>query len=196
MRRAATCAPRGSPKKAIRAADDIGWTILRPSLIFGADDAFLNRFARLMQRLPLFPLARPNARFGPVFVGDVCAAIERCIEDDDTRRQTLQLCGPRVYSLREIVALIRNASGQRGITVGLPDAVARIQARIMEWLPGKPFTMDNYRSLTVNSICEQNGFESLGIVPRSLAELAPALLRHSDRNSRFSRFRRTAGRRA
>ena len=140
------------------------------------------------------PLARPNARFGPVFVDDVADAIVRCIDDDSTAGQTLQLCGPRVYSLREILALIRRHTGRPGVTVGLPDALARIQARLMEWLPGKPFTMDNYRSLTVNSICEQNGFEILGIEPRALEVLLPDILRKTDRNARYSRFRRTAGR--
>ena len=140
------------------------------------------------------PLARPNARFAPVYVGDVAHAFAMAIQDDTTVGQTYQLCGPKVYSLREIVTYIRDQLGLRRWIVGLPDPVARLQARIFDFMPGKPFSVDNYRSLTVHSICDANGFERLGIKPVPLEKVVPGYLGGGDRNQRYSRYRQEARR--
>ncbi len=173
---------------------DIDWTILQPSVIFGSEDQFTNRFAGLL-KMPVFPLARPNARFGPVFVDDVAKAVVAVLANPGTAGKTLQLCGPKIYSLRELIGYIRKTTRTPGVTIGLPDPLARLQARIFERLPGKLFTMDQYRSLTVNSICDKNGFQELGIKPRSLESIAPTYLAGEQKNARLSEFRRTAGRR-
>lgn len=177
----------------IRAAT-LEHTILQPSVVFGDEDSFTNRFAALLKLSPLLPLARPNARFAPVWVGDVVSVIERAIADETMIGQTYQLCGPKIYSLRELVDFIRDTSGLDGVTVGLPDSLAKLQGRIMEWLPGKPFTLDNYRSLTVHSICDVNGFKTLGMTPRSLEAEAPAWLAAVSHGARLSDYRRDAGR--
>ncbi|MEO0996053.1 MAG: complex I NDUFA9 subunit family protein [Pseudomonadota bacterium] len=185
---------KGEAERAVAAATALDWTIFQPSVIFGRDDSFINRFADLMRLSPLLPLARPNARFAPVWVEDVAKAMKHSLTAPATHGQTLQLCGPQVYSLRELVNYIRAATGAAGITLNLPDGLARLQARALQLLPGKPFTMDNYRSMTVHSICERNGFEVLGLKPRSLEGVAPSFLGDGGRNSRFSRLRRSAGR--
>ncbi|MEO0580051.1 MAG: complex I NDUFA9 subunit family protein, partial [Pseudomonadota bacterium] len=184
---------KAAAEEAIRDSQ-LDWTILQPSVVFGDEDSFTNRFAELLKLAKVLPLARPNARFAPVYVGDVVEVMARAVNDETMIGQTYQLCGPRVYSLRELVDYIRETSGLGGVTVGLPDSLAKLQGRIMQWLPGQPFSMDNYRSLTVHSICDTNGFKTLGIEPQSLEALAPAWLAPTSRNARLSAYRRDAGR--
>lgn len=186
---------KGEAEDRIRSTENaIDWTIFQPSVIFGAEDSFINRFAGLMKLAPVLPLARPNARFAPVYVDDVVAVFAAALNDPTTIGQTYQLCGPKVYSLRELVQYIRKITKPGGVTIGLPDGISRIQARILELIPGKPFSIDNYRSLTVNSICDQNGFSHFGIQPRSLESIAPGFLGGEDKNTRLSLYRREAGR--
>lgn len=177
------------------AGTGLDWTIFKPSVIFGPDDSFTTRFAGLLRRLPLLlPLARPNARFAPVYVRDVAEAFRRALDNPRAHGETYQLCGPQIYSLREMVTFISEQTGVQRKIIGLPDTLARTQARVMEWLPGKPFSMDNYRSLTVNSICDKNGFARLGIVPRSVEAVAPAYLGRGIDQPRLDAFRREASR--
>lgn len=177
-----------------QSGDAPAWTIFQPSVIFGPQDSFVNRFAKLLRLSPVLPLARPNARFAPVYVGDVVEAVALALDDPESRNRRFQLCGPKVYSLRELVQRIRDIQGLRRWIVGLPDPLARMQARVFEWLPGKPFTRDNFRSLTVHSICEQNGFEHFGLRPRSLESIAPEYIGHMNREDRLSYYRKAAGR--
>ncbi len=145
------------------------YVIFRPSVIFGPADSFINRFARLMRHMPFaFPLARAQARFAPVYVGDVVEAIARCVTDTSNDRRTLELCGPEVFTLREIVDFTAQALGRRRVVVPLPDFVGRLQGLLMDFIPGKPFSSDNFNSLTIDSVCERNGFAELGIEPHSM----------------------------
>jgi uncharacterized protein YbjT (DUF2867 family) len=189
---------KGRAEKAVReAGPGLNWTIFQPSVIFGPGDSFTNRFAQLLRSVPVvFPLARPNARFAPVYVGDVSEAFRRCLGNPRTFGQSFQLCGPQIYSLRELVVFISSQIGARRRIVGLPDGLARAQARVMELLPGKPFSMDNYLSLTLNSICEKNGLTRLGITPRSLDVIAPGYLQSSNLQAELDQYRRKAGREA
>ena len=175
-------------------APAVNYTIFQPSVIFGLEDDFINRFARLLALLPVFPLARPNARFGPVHVEDVVTAMVRAMDDPGTYGQTYQLCGPKVYSLREVVQFTADCLGLKRKIIGLPDGLARLQARVLERLPGTPFSMDNYYSLTVHTICDVNGFEYFQFRPRSMESIVPAYLGHRDRNKKLSRYRQAAGR--
>lgn len=171
------------------------WTIFRPSVVFGAGDSFTNRFASLLRVLPVLPLARPEARFAPVWVGDVVAAFRRALADPATAGEIFELCGPQVYTFREIVEFIRATLRLRRGIIGLPDPLARLQAMIMDFAPGKPFSTDNYLSLTIDSVCTSNGFSRLGLVPHSLESTAPAYLTcERDRNTRYARWRRHAAR--
>ena len=173
----------------------LDWTIFQPSVMFGPGDSFLNRFARVLATIPwVLPLAKPNARFQPVFVDDVVEALRRCVHGGSCSRQTYELGGPHTYSLREIVNLVAKLTGRRRWIVGLPDPVARLQALAMDFVPGRPFSSDNYRSLTVDSVCIQDGFAKLGIKPQSMVASASQYLGALEDNARLSRNRANVGR--
>lgn len=161
---------KGEAEDLIAGASGLHWSILQPSVIFGPDDSFLNRFAALLKLMPgIFPLARAGAQFAPVHVDDVALAVHRCLEDANTDKHRYQLCGPDAYTLRALVNMVARTTGHRRWVIGLPDWLGRFQARILERLPGQAFTMDNFRSLTVPSVCTQDGFGELGIQPRTLS---------------------------
>ena len=167
-------------------------TILRPSVIFGRDDSFINRFARLLRLSPVLPLARPHATFAPVYVGDVVEAIVRVLHDDSTINGTFELCGPDVYTLLEIVTEIRDVLGIKRAIVPLHDVLGATQAFLCDYLvPGKPFSLDNFRSLSVPSTCSTNGLARLGIAPRPFAT---ALAELEKREPQLARLRRASGR--
>lgn len=152
------------------AGDEIGYTIFRPSVIFGPGDSFIGRFGRLLKLLPVLALPRLNARFAPVYVGDVADAVVASLGDSHCLGRTFELCGPDIFSLREILTLIRRELGIHRLVVGLPLPLGRVQAWIADYLvPGKPFSIDNLRSLSVANVCSTNGFAHFGISPRRLA---------------------------
>jgi NADH dehydrogenase len=200
--KAATDAPsyylrsKGEAEKLIRESGaNLDWTIFQPSVMFGPGDSFLNRFATLLASVPFaFPLARPNARFQPVLVDDVIEALRRCLRGGAGSRQTYELGGPRVYTLREIVELVAKLTGQRRWIIGLPDIAARLQGLVMNFVPGRPFSTDNYRSLTVDSVCAADGFARLGIKPQSMIASARQYLGALEDNARLSHNRAAAGR--
>ncbi len=167
---------KGEAEALVRASG-LAWTILRPSVIFGPGDSFLNRFAGLLRLAPgMLPLAMPDARFAPVHVDDVAAAIATVLARPDTAGQAYDLCGPDQYRLRDLVAMTAAALGLRRAIVGLSPGVSRLQAAVMDFVPGKPFSTDNYRSLLLPSVCAGDGFAALGLPRRSLpAHLATTL---------------------
>ncbi len=173
---------KGTAEQYLRGApQSLGWTIFRPSVIFGAGDSLLNRFAGLLQLSGgWLPLARADARFAPVHVGDVVEAFVRCLpgasHDAASRGGTYELCGPEVITLAELVRRTGAAIGVPARIVPLPDAIARLQGLVMDYLPGKPFSTDNYRSLTRDSVCTDPGLARLGISPASMAAIVPGYL--------------------
>ena len=176
-------------------AGGIAVTSFRPSVIFGPGDSFFNRFAGLLALSPLvFPLACPEARFAPVYVGDVVRAFLAALGDETTAGQRYELCGPRTYTLRELVAYTAEVTGRRRLVVGLGDRLSRLQARVFERIPGKPFSTDNYLSTKVESVCAGNGLERLGIAPRSVESIVPGYLGRSERNAWLGRLRASAHR--
>jgi uncharacterized protein YbjT (DUF2867 family) len=187
---------KGEAERLIRdSSAALDWTILQPSVMFGPGDSFLNRFARLLATIPwVLPLAKPNARFQPVFVDDVVEALRRCLHGGSSSRQTYELGGPHTYSLREIVTMVAKLTGRRRWIMGLPDPVAWLQALAMNFVPGRPFSSDNYRSLTVDSVCAQDGFAKLGIKPQSMVASASQYLGALEDNARLSRNRASVGR--
>lgn len=187
---------KGEAERLIRDGNSaLDWTIFQPSVMFGPGDSFLNRFAGLLAVSPgFFPLAKPNARFQPVLVDDVIEALRRCLHGGASSRQTYELGGPQVYSLREIVGLVAKLTGHRRWVVGLPDFAARLQALAMDFVPGRPFSSDNYRSLTVDSVCAEDGFARLGIQPQSMVPSARQYLGVHEDNARLSRNRAQVGR--
>jgi NADH dehydrogenase len=173
------------------AGDEIGYTIFRPSVIFGRGDTFINRFARLLKFSPILPLPRLNARFAPVYVGDVASAIVASLTDSHCLGRTFELCGPDIYSLREILALIRRELGIRRLVFRLPLPLGQIQAWIADYLiPGKPFSLDNLRSLSVASVCSTNGFAHFRIEPKRLETVAQEYL--GRKPDKLARLRATA----
>ena len=115
---------KAEAERAIREGADerLAWTVFRPSVIFGPGDSFFNRFSGLLRILPVVPLARPNAQFAPVYAGDVAEAFARAAVRSSTRRRVFELCGPYVYSLREIVELTAQRLGKGRWIVGLPTS--------------------------------------------------------------------------
>ncbi|MDE2052654.1 MAG: complex I NDUFA9 subunit family protein [Gammaproteobacteria bacterium] len=169
---------KGEAEALIRgAAAHLDFTIFRPSVIFGPRDSLTNRFAALL-RLPggFLPLARPRARFAPVYVGDVADAFVRALEGRGSFDETYELCGPDVLTLEQLVRMTAAVAQLPCRILGLPDALGRLQAALLGLLPGKPFSLDNFRSLTLDSVCTQNGLARLGIAPRHMAAVLPFYL--------------------
>ena len=179
-------------------------TVLRPSVIFGAEDKFLNVFAQLQQFLPVMPLAGAHAMFQPVWVQDVASAIVHCLQEKNlhsTSGQTYEACGPDIFSLRQLVQLAGQYAGvNRGRgrpVIGLPDPLARLQARLMELMPGEPvLSRDNLDSMKVPNIATGNvpGLHDLGIEPAALSAVAPTYLGARGLRSGLMAKRQTAGR--
>jgi uncharacterized protein YbjT (DUF2867 family) len=165
---------KGEGEKTVLQAQDLAVTTFKPSIIFAPDDDFFNKFAGLLKFSLALPLACPNSRFAPVYVEDVAQAFEVALENDATLGQSYELCGPRVYTFKEIVEDIARMLGKKRLVVGLPDSLARLQGKIFGMLPVKIFTTDNYLSLQVDSVCSCNGLEALGITPHSVEGIMPA----------------------
>jgi len=177
---------KGEAEKLIRAAPTtLDWTIFRPSVIFGPRDSLTNRFAALLRRTGgVLPLARAAARFAPIYVGDVAAAFSRALRGGATSHQSYELCGPEVLTLEQIVRISAQAAHLPCHIVRLPDVLARLQGAVLQFVPGKPFSTDNYRSLLSDSVCRQDGAGQLGLATESLSALAPLWLAPTSRSPR------------
>lgn len=151
-------------------------TIFQPSVIFGRGDSFLTLFARLLALTPVVPLACAEARFQPVWVEDVVSAIIRSLEHPESQGQTYPLCGPRVYTLRELVSYVGWLTGHPRPILGLPLPLAFLQAFVMEWLPNGPMTRDNVRSMQVPNVCPAGCTLPFGLAPTALEAVAPGYL--------------------
>jgi uncharacterized protein YbjT (DUF2867 family) len=185
---------------ALRAAG-LALTVLRPSVIFGPEDRFLNLFARLQAVLPVVPLAGADTRFQPVWVEDVAQAVAHALQNERTAGQIYEACGPGVYTLRQLVRLAgqwAGVNGGRGRPVlGLPARLARLQALLMELAPGEPLmSRDNLDAMLADNVASGRlpGLESLGIQPGALEAIAPAYLGSRGLPENLQAFRRTAGR--
>jgi len=176
-------------------------TLLRPSVIFGADDKFLNTFAQLQQLFPVIPLASSQARFQPVWVEDVASAVVECLLDRSTIGKTFEAYGPDVFTLQQLVELAgqyAGVNGGRGRPVfGLPAPLARLQARLMEMAPGEPvMSRDNLDAMKVDNVASGKfpGLDALGITPSALRAIAPSYLGAQGLRSGLMAKRKTAGR--
>jgi NADH dehydrogenase len=166
-------------------------TCFRPSVIFGPGDSFFNRFGTLLKLMPfVFPLACAGARFAPVYVGDIVEYFIQSIDNPDTYRRRINLCGPEVFTLKELVEYTAKTLKLRRRVIGLPDFIAVIQAFLMDYfIPGKPFSLDNYHSLKVDSICS-NGVK----LPTGIESIVPAYLGQKNQCHRYDKFRQDAHR--
>lgn len=176
-------------------------TLLRPSVIFGAEDKFLNVFAKLQQVFPVIPLAGAGTKFQPVWVEDVAQAILNCLKQPTTADHIYDICGPDVFTLAQLVQLAGRVSGvndgQGRPVFPLPLALGRLQASLMSLAPGEPLmSRDNLDSMAVDnvSIGQQPGLSALGISASSLAGVAPSYLSQASKRSVFQNLRSRAGR--
>ena len=180
---------KGIGEQAVLAADDLAVTVLRPSVIFGPEDRFLNLFALLAKLFLVLPLARPEARFQPVYVGDVVRATLAALESREAAGKSYDLCGPREYTLRELVRFACAVTGRRRLVIGIPEGLATLQAWFLEHMPAplRLMTRDNLRSMTVPSVCER-GFP-FGIEPWQLEAAAASWLAPAGPRERYPRLR-------
>ncbi|MBP6705711.1 MAG: complex I NDUFA9 subunit family protein [Achromobacter sp.] len=156
---------------------DGGWTIFRPSVVFGPDDNFTNLFARLARWLPVLPLAGAHARMQPVYVGDVVAAMAAALDDTHACGKAYELGGPQVYALGEIVRLCAAWSGHPRQVWPMPMGLGRLQALFFECLPGEPLmSRDNLDSLRRDNVCSGPMAPELRVVPTGLETVAPSYL--------------------
>ena len=187
---------KAAGEAALRAAG-LDLTILRPSVIFGADDRFMNLFASLQAWLPVMPLAGSDARFQPVWVEDVAEAIVRCLDQPDTIGQTIECAGPDVLTLGQLVRAAGRWAGHERALLPLPMALGKLQALLFEALPGEPLmSRDNLASMRVPNVATGTlpGLASLGITPASLAQVAPGYLARTDGRARLDALRAGARR--
>ncbi|MBI5462754.1 MAG: complex I NDUFA9 subunit family protein [Gammaproteobacteria bacterium] len=170
-------------------------TSFRPSVIFGPGDSFFNRFATLLRITPVvFPLACADSRFAPVYVGDVVEAMARALENSSSIGKHCDLCGPETYTLAELVDYTARQIGVCRRIWKLSDGLSWMQARMLEYVPGKPFSRDNYWSLQKESVCQQNYLTTLGITPTAIDAVVPAYLAQRSMRAGYQRLRSQARR--
>ncbi len=145
---------KGAAEELIKASS-LDWTILRPSVIFGRDDQFIQLFASLCKVFPIVPLASSHSRFQPVAVNDVVMAIDQSIELDSTIKQSIDLAGPKVYTLKELVEFAGRTVNRKPIVIPIPHSLGYLQALAFEHLPGKTLmSRDNLASMTTDNVLE------------------------------------------
>ena len=165
-------------------------TIVRPSIVFGREDAFVNKFARMAQILPVLPVLRGTAKFQPVYVTDVARAIARAALDPGKYGgRTFELGGPQQISMEELNRWIAQAIGRSPAIVPLPDAIGRMMAKVGNWVPGAPVTWDQWLMLQQDNVVAggAEGFAAFDIAPTPLSAVAPGWLVRYRRRGRFNR---------
>jgi len=180
---------KGKAEELLRQAEFIDASLLRPSVIFGEGDSFFNRFAALLKLTPVLPLACPGAKLQPVWVGNVASAVAQILQGGANADQSFDLVGPKVYTLRELVEFTARVLGKKRWIIGLPDNLSRMQGLMMDFVPGKPFSSDNYQSLQLDNVSKANALPELGIRPRSLKSVVPGYLANSLHQSRLDKWR-------
>jgi len=181
---------KGEAEVFLRSVEDINVSIFQPSVIFGRGDSFFNKFAAMLSLMPVMPLACPNARLQPVFAGDVAAAMVAALEDPMTWGKTYELAGPKSYTLKELVKWTANNQGKRRLIIGLPGPLSAMEAMVMNLVPGKPLSWDNYQSLKTDNVSDKNDFSYFHIEPRSIDLVVPDYLSGSLKQRRLSSCRK------
>ncbi|MES2669605.1 MAG: complex I NDUFA9 subunit family protein [Pseudomonadota bacterium] len=166
---------RGEAEARVRGSK-LDWTLLRPSVIAGPGDGLFCRFAQLLRFSPGLPLGGADARFQPVWIGDVVEAFVRALDDAATIGRSYDLVGTEVMTLGDIVKLTAKTKGWTRFVLPLPAALGRVQAEVGEHLPGKPISRDNWRSLQRDSTSDDNGLPKLGVAPTDVRVKLPEIL--------------------
>ena len=181
---------KGEAEALLRSVDDLNITIFQPSVIFGRGDSFFNRFAGMLRLMPVLPLACPKARLQPVFAGDVAAVMTASLDDPMCWGKSYELAGPQSFTLKELVEWTARADGKRRLVIGLPGPLSATMATLMNVVPGKPFSWDNYQSLKTDNTSDNNGFAYFHVNPRSIDLVVPDYLCGSMRQRRLQALRR------
>ncbi|PPC95908.1 complex I NDUFA9 subunit family protein [Methylotenera mobilis] len=174
--------------------DKINITIFKPSIIFGRGDQFTNLFATLIKLLPVVLLAKPNAKFQPIWVEDVASCFVNSLENSDTYGQTYELAGPKVYTFRELLQQIMVVLAVKRTTIGLNNTLSYLQALIMEFLPVKLMSRDNIKSMEVDSVSQHPLPAILAVEPSALEAVLPEYLVDRTARGAYDRFRSVAAR--
>lgn len=185
---------KGIGEELVHASQGLKVTSFRPSVIFGPGDSFFNRFANLMKMAPALPLACPNAKFAPVFVENIAEAFTKALDNPHTIGQRYDLCGPHVYTLKQLVDYTATVIHSHRPVIGLSDGLSRFMARIMGMLPGKPMSYDNYLSLQTDSVCNSAFPEFIGMAPTALEAVVPYYLGAKATEDKFDQYRRSSSR--
>ena len=168
---------KGEGEQAVAAAFP-GATILRPSVVFGPDDQFFNRFAGLAAMLPVMPVVEGQTRFQPIHVGDVADAVMAAIARDDAAGRVYELGGPRVMTMRQVLEFVLEHTHRRRLMLPVPQALAALQARLGEWLPNPPLTRDQLILLKRDNVvaADAAGLAALGLSPKAVEAVVPTYL--------------------
>ena len=169
-------------------------TIFKPSVIFGRGDSFINLFANLVKYLPVIFLAKPDAKFQPIWVDDVAQCFVNALENTATYSKSYELGGPNIYTLRQLVQKVMAILGKQRPIIGLNHTLSMAQAFALELLPIKLMTRDNIRSMQVDSVCVAPIPAELRVVPTSLDTIAPEYLLNTSPRASYDAFRSAAGR--
>jgi uncharacterized protein YbjT (DUF2867 family) len=178
---------KAAGEAAVRAAH-AGAIILRPSIVFGRGDQFVNRFAGLLGMAPVMPVVAPHTKFQPVFVGDVADAVRAALADPAHAGRTYELGGPQILTMRELLEWIAKAIGRSPLLIDMPDALAGAMASATGWLPGAPITSDQWAMLSRDNIVAAGmpGLADLGVTPTPLDAVAAGWLDIYRRHGRFT----------
>jgi len=179
---------KGEGEAAVRAAFPQA-TILRPSVLFGREDNFVNRFAGMARLFPVLPVIRGATKFQPVYAADVGRAVTAAALDPRTHGgRTYELGGPQVLTMREIVELVNEATGRNRTLADIPDPVARAMARFGGWAPGAPITWDQWLMLQKDNVaCSGTpGLEAFGLPGTPFAAVAEGWLTSYRQRGRFA----------
>jgi len=185
---------KGEAEAILRAAGDLDVSIFQPSVIFGRCDEFFNKFAAMLRLAPALPLACPNSQLQPVYAGDAAALMAAALDDPATWGETYELAGPGRYTLKELVQWTAKTISKRRLVIGLPGPLSAAMAAVMNLVPGKPLSWDNYKSLQTDNISERKDFARFDIDPKSIDLVVPDYLTGSIRQRRLQRLRRRPSR--
>lgn len=173
---------------------DLDWVILRPSVIFGRDDRFLNLFADLASTFPILPLAGADTRFQPVYVEDVAEVVWRSLSTPGAAGRIFDVAGPRVYTLRQLVEYVSAQIGKPRPVIGLPEGLAMLQASLLELAPQPLMSRDNVRSMRIDNVVTDGAPLPFGLQPTAIEAVVPSWLGDGTVRSRYYPFRRHARR--
>jgi uncharacterized protein YbjT (DUF2867 family) len=169
-------------------------TIFKPSVIFGRGDSFLNMFANLVKYLPVIALAKPNAKFQPIWVEDVAQCFINALENTETYGKSYELGGSQIFTLKQLVQKVMGILGKQRPIIGLNDTFSMVQGFMLELMPIKLMTRDNIRSMQLDSIAAQPIAAELNVVPTALDVVVPEYLLNTSPRAAYDGFRSAAGR--